>query len=117
MTIAETADPIKVGGETVYQVLITNKSQQSVFDVTLHVTFSGELRFEGTSSPLPERPQILPSEIRFPAAREVRAGENPLNFELRFKGLTPGTAKVRAQVSSRGQTRPVVAEQETEVLQ
>jgi hypothetical protein len=117
VTIAETADPIKVGGETVYQVLVANKSKQSVFDVTLSVTYSAELRFEGTSSPLPERPQILPTEIRFPPAREIRAGENPLSFEIRFKGLRPGAGTVIAQVISRGQARPVTAEQETEVLE
>ncbi|HTM54504.1 MAG TPA: hypothetical protein VL175_10775 [Pirellulales bacterium] len=117
VTIAETADPIKVGGETVYQVLVANKSKQSVFDVTLSVTYSAELRFEGTTSPLPERPQILPTEIRFPPAREIRAGENPLSFEMRFKGLRPGAGKVKAQVMLRGQPRPVTAEQETEVLE
>jgi hypothetical protein len=117
VTIAETADPIKVGGETVYQVLVANKSKQSVFDVTLTVTYSAELRFEGTSSPLPERPQILPTEIRFPPAREIRAGENPLSFEMRFKGLRPGAGTVKAQVMLRGQARPITAEQETEVLE
>jgi uncharacterized repeat protein (TIGR01451 family) len=117
VTVAETADPVKVGGETTYQILVSNKSSQSVFDVTLTVTYGNELRFEGAASPLPERPKILPGEIRFPAAREIRSGENPLNFELRFKGAAPGTATVRIEVGSRGQTRPVTSEQTTEVLQ
>jgi Domain of unknown function DUF11 len=117
LSVVDTADPIKVGGETVYQILLTNKSDQSVFDVSLNVKFTKELRFEGATSPLPERPQILPSEIRFPAAREIRAGENPLSFELRFKGLAPGTGTVRAQITSRGQAQPTVAEHETQVIE
>ena len=117
LTVAETADPVRVGGDTTYQVLVANKGTQSVFDVTLTITYGNELRFEGAASPLPERPKILPGEIRFPAAREIRGGENPLNFELRFKGATPGTAKLRIEVSSRGQSRPVVSEQTTEVLE
>jgi uncharacterized repeat protein (TIGR01451 family) len=117
LSVVDTADPIKVGGETVYQILLTNKSQQSVFDVSLSVKFTKELRFEGATSPLPERPQILPAEIRFPAAREIRAGENPLSFELRFKGLAPGEGKVRAQITTRGQAQPTVAEHETQVIE
>ncbi len=117
VTVAETADPVKVGGETTYQILVSNKGAQSVFDVTMTVTYGNELRFEGAASPLPERPKILPGEIRFPAAREIRSGENPLNFELRFKGAAPGTATVRIEVGSRGQTRPVTSEQTTEVLE
>ena len=97
--------------------LVSNKSAQSVYDVTLTVTYGNELRFEGAASPLPERPKILPGEIRFPAAREIRSGENPLNFELRFKGAAPGTATLRIEVGSRGQARPVTSEQTTEVLE
>jgi hypothetical protein len=117
VTVAETADPIKVGGDTTYQILVSNKSAQSVFDVTLTITYGNELRFEGAASPLPERPKILPNEIRFPAAREIRSGESPLSFELRFKGAVPGTAKLRIEVGSRGQTRPATSEQTTEVLE
>jgi hypothetical protein len=117
VTVAETADPVKVGSDTTYQILLANKDAQSVFDVTLTITYGDQLRFEGAASPLPERPKILPGEIRFPAAREIRSGENPLSFELRFKGVAPGTAKLRIEVGSRGQTRPVTSEQTTEVLE
>jgi uncharacterized repeat protein (TIGR01451 family) len=117
VTVAETADPVKVGSDTTYQILVTNKGPQSVFDVTLTITYGNELRFEGAASPLPERPKLVPGEIRFPAAREIRSGENPLNFELRFKGVSPGTAKLRIEVGSRGQTRQVISEQTTEVLE
>src|SRR4029079_16391025 len=117
VTVAETADPVKVGSDTTYQILVTNKGPQSVFDVTLTITYGNELRFEGAASPLPERPKLVPGEIRFPAAREIHSGENPLNLELRFKGVSPGTAKLRIEVGSRGQTRQVISEQTTEVLE
>ena len=57
------------------------------------------------------------SEVRFPPIRELRSGENPLSFELRFKGLATGTARVHVEVTSRGQAKPITAEQTTEVLQ
>lgn len=116
VTVAETADPIKVGTETTFQILVSNKSQQSAFDVTVTATFGNELRFEGATTPLPERPRIMPGEVRFPAVRELRAGENPLNFELRFKGQAPGAGRLHVEVTSRGQAKPITAEQTTEVL-
>jgi hypothetical protein len=65
---------------------------------------------------LPERPKILPGEVRFPPVREFRAGENPLSYELNFKGLAAGTGRIHVEVTSRGQAAPVVANETTEVL-
>jgi len=113
--VAETSDPVKVGEKTTYQVLISNPGQQSVFDVVLHVTFSGELQFEGSEGP-PVQGAVTAGTIRYNPIREIRAGENPLNFEFHMKALKAGNARFHVDVTSRGQPTPLTEEQTTEIL-
>ena len=114
VTVADTADPIKVKEETSYQILITNKGTVSAFDVELTVNYSGELAIETFNGPV--RATVTPGTLRVVPVREFRAGEAPLSFELRAVGAKSGAARVQVSVSSRGQAQPVVAEQTTEVL-
>lgn len=114
VTVADTADPIKVKEETSYQILIANKGTVSAFDVELTVTYSGELAIETFNGPV--RATVTPGTLRFVPVREFRAGEAPLSFELRAVGAKSGAARVHVSVTSRGQAQPVIAEQTTEVL-
>ena len=112
VSVAETADPVKVGGETTYQVLVENKSEQSQFDMALSATFGDELKLEGLSSPVEGR--VRPTGVQFPALRELRAGETA-TFEFRMKAVRAATARFKVDVTSRGQ-KSVSAEQTTEIL-
>ncbi|MBI3837104.1 MAG: DUF11 domain-containing protein [Planctomycetia bacterium] len=114
VSVAETADPIKVGGETTYQILIGNIGSQPEFDVVVAVTLSDQLRFEGSNGP--ERGTVGPKGVRFGAIKELRAGESPLSYEIRATGVRPGTARFHVEVTSRGQPKPVSADQTTQVL-
>ncbi|HEV3137435.1 MAG TPA: hypothetical protein VGZ26_06015, partial [Pirellulales bacterium] len=111
VSVAETADPIKVGGETTYQILIGNNGSQPEFDVVVTVTLSDELRFEGSNGP--ERGTVGPKGVRFGTIKELRAGEAPLSYEIRAKGVGAGTARVHVEVTSRGQPKAVSADQTT----
>lgn len=113
ISVADTTDPLKVGNDTTYQILVTNKTSQSLFDVTVTASYSAALRFEGLTSDL--HGSILANGVRFDPRRELRAGES-LSFELRMKGMHPGTAQFHAEVTSRGQAKPVAADQSTEIL-
>jgi hypothetical protein len=115
VTVADTADPIKVDGQTTYQILVSNKGMQSAFDVAVTLTYTDEVKVENIVGPVEGR--VLPGTVRFAPIRELRSGENPLSFELRAKGARTGTARLRAEVTSRGQTTPVTADQATEVLE
>jgi hypothetical protein len=113
VSIAETADPIKIDGQTTYQIVVANKSDQSAFDVEVTVKFSDQLRLEGIFGPV--QGTVAAGTVRFTPLREVRSGENP-SFELRFQGAQAGTARVQVSVTIRGQAKPAAAEQTTEVL-
>jgi uncharacterized repeat protein (TIGR01451 family) len=114
VSVSDTADPIKVGGETTYQVLVTNTGEESVFDVAVTVTFGDELRLMGMGSPVRGTP--LAGSVRFEPVREIRAGEAALSYELRMQGTRAGRTRMHVNVTRRGQAKPMSAEQVTEIL-
>jgi hypothetical protein len=109
----ETADPIRINGQTSYQVLLTNRGDASAFDVEVSVQFDEALQLLNFSGPTTGASSR--GGVRFPAIRELRAGETQ-TFDLRFKGAQAGTGKVHVEVTSRGQSVPLTADQMTEVL-
>lgn len=113
LTVADTADPIKIDGKTTYQIVLENKSEASAREVEVSVKFSDQLRLDGINGPV--RGALTAGAVRFPPIREVRVGET-LSFQLQFVGAGPGTARVQVEVKSQGQAAPVSAEQTTEVL-
>ncbi len=114
VTAVETADPIRLNGQTTYQVILTNKGESSAFDVKLDVKFGDELQLLQHSGGSVQG-STVEGGVRFPAIRELRAGETQ-TFELRFKGVQAGTGKVHVEVTSRGMNMPITADQTTEVL-
>jgi hypothetical protein len=113
VSVADTADPIKLDGQTTCQIVVSNKTDRSAFDVEVTVQFSDQLRLDGIFGPV--QGSVSAGTVRFTPVREVRAGESP-SFELRFKGAQAGTGRVQVSVTSRGQAKPMTAEQTTEVL-
>ena len=114
VTVADTADPIKVGGEVTYQILLSNEGTQSAFDVGINISYGEELQLEGMNGPV--NASVLASGVRFEPIRELRAGENALSYELKFKGARPGTARVHVDTTAHGAAKPTTAEQTTQVL-
>jgi uncharacterized repeat protein (TIGR01451 family) len=114
VSVADTADPIKVGGLTTYQVMVENKGDKSQLNVAVTVTLGEELKLDGVSGPV--QGSVTSGAIRFAPIRELRAGEAPLLYELRAKGLRAGTGRVRVEVTTQGQTTGVTAEHTTQIL-
>jgi uncharacterized repeat protein (TIGR01451 family) len=109
----ETSDPIRINGQTSYQILLTNTGDGPAFDVEVAIQFDEALQLLQHGGPT--RGSAMAGAVRYPAIRELRAGETQ-TFDLRFKGVQAGTGKVRVEVTSRGQAQPITAEQTTEVL-
>ncbi len=114
VSVADTADPIKIGGLTTYQVLVENKGDKSQFNVAVSVTLSEGLKLDGVTGPV--QGSVTSGAIKFAPIRELRAGEPPLVYELRAKAIRAGTAQARVEVTSQGQTTPATAEQTTQIL-
>jgi uncharacterized repeat protein (TIGR01451 family) len=116
VSVAETTDPVRVGGTTTYQVVLENKDSQSYFDVVVSASLGDQLSLVSIGGPVEKEGPIMQNSVRFRAIRELRAGEAPLSFELRTSAIRAGSARVRVEVTSRGQQRPIVAEQSTQVI-
>ena len=116
VSVAETSDPIRVGGKTVYQITLENRDSASYFDVAVSVTVSDELRLGSIAAPVGTQGAIVPNAVKFQPIRELRAGEAPLSFEINASGAAAGMGKFKVEVTARDAAKPVVAEQTTQVL-
>ncbi len=116
VTVAETTDPVRVGGTTTYQILVENKDTQSSFDVVVSAKLSPELKLETIAGPVGTDGQVQPNSVRFTPVRELRAGEAPLSFELHVTGLKAGAGSVQVQVVTRDRPQAVTATQATQVV-
>jgi len=113
VSVVETADPIRIGGQTGYQIIVTNGGDASAFDVVVTATFDEGLQLLQHGGPTIA--SASKTGVRYPALRELRAGETQ-TFDLRFKGVATGNARVQAEITARGLAQPIRAEQTTEVL-
>ncbi|MEX2111879.1 MAG: hypothetical protein WD845_01760 [Pirellulales bacterium] len=116
VSVAETTDPVRVGGTTTYQVLVDNKDSQSAFEVVVSAKLSPELKLETIAGPVGTDGQVLPNSVRFTPVRELRAGEAPLSFELHVTGVKAGAGTVDVEVTTRERPQPVTATQQTQVI-
>jgi uncharacterized repeat protein (TIGR01451 family) len=117
VTVAETTDPVRVGGTTTYQILVENKGTQSAYDVVISAKLSPELKLETIAGPVGTDGQVQANSVKFVPVRELRAGEAPLNFELHVTGAKAGPGAVDVEVTTRGGgAQPATATQQTQVV-
>ena len=115
VTIADQADPIRVGGDTIYQIVVTNAGSAPQQQVVLAVKISQELQLDTIPISPVAASATFPRQIRFKPVAEVRPGES-ITFELQIQADSAGTGKVQVDVSAAGLAQPVSAEATTEIL-
>ena len=118
VSIADTSDPIAVGALTSY--LITVKNDRAVADRDVAVTlFLPEglqfVRFDSGGLPLVERRSADGRTIALPPVKELRPGETLRTLRVEVKAAKVGLQKLRVEVTSLRDTKPVVDEEETTV--
>jgi hypothetical protein len=114
VAIADQADPIRVGSDTIYQIVLTNAGGTPQQQVVLSVKFSPELRLTDIpTSPVVGTP--FPRQVRFKPVAEIRPGES-ITFELQIQAESAGTGKVQVEVTGASLAQPVTAEESTQIL-
>jgi hypothetical protein len=113
VSTVETADPIRTGGQTSYQVILSNQGDNPARDVAVKITFDENLQLLQHGGPV--RGSAGRGVVTYPAIRELRVGETQ-TFDLRFKGVAAGTARVQVEVTATDLASPLRDEQTTEVL-
>jgi len=114
--IADTSDPIRVGGTTTYIVTIKNNRENS--DHTVSVTFTaaeGMQIDQVTDSPVEMRSHTRDGRtIEMIPVAEIRAGET-LTFRVVVRALRSGSFTFETRVDSRRLDEPLVITEDTTV--
>jgi uncharacterized repeat protein (TIGR01451 family) len=114
LTIADSDDPMRVDGQTTYQVTVSNAGSGPAKQVLLNVTLSPEMRLVEVRNP-PVKGTPFPRRIQFLPISEVRPDEK-ISFEVVVTAERAGTGKLRIEAVSQQQRQPVVAEETTQIL-
>lgn len=116
ISVAETVEPLKVDAETIYSIVVANKSSTSDYQLVVTVTLPPELTLRGAANPPPGKPTFPAGGVQFAPIAEIRAGES-LTFEVRAAGKSPGTARLQVEAKSQRQTLGVTQQETTQVIE
>lgn len=116
-SIFESRDPLSIGRTGNYEVRLVNEGTTADTNVEVTVTLPPVLTFVQTGSAGPNNaaPRVAGNQVRFSPIAEMRAGET-LSFRVAARGVQAGPARITAEITSSGLARPIVVEEETQVI-
>lgn len=112
LDVTDADDPVEVGGETVYQMRITNRGSLPARRVQIAATLPIEMRALASNGPT--RGTIEGTKVLFLPIEVLGPGQSE-QFEVRVQCLRPGQARFRAYFRSDENTNPVLEEEATRV--
>jgi len=111
--VSDTVDPLEVGGETIYEVRVTNQGTKAAGNVRLSVLLPPQLQplaAEGPSSHVLEANRIVfDSLAQLPPKAETI-------YRVRVKAVHTGDLRTRFQLTTDDMQLPVVKEESTRVF-
>jgi uncharacterized repeat protein (TIGR01451 family) len=110
--VADTADPIEVGGETSYEVRVVNQGSKAAANVRLAVIVPPELKAVAADGP--SRHAIDSDRVVFDSFA-LLAPKAETVYHIRAKSLRPGDLRVRFQLLTDDMKLPVMKEESTRV--
>jgi uncharacterized repeat protein (TIGR01451 family) len=110
--VADTVDPVEIGGETTYEVRVVNQGSKASSNVQLIVDLPAELKATGAEGPT--RYTINESRVTFDGMAQLPA-KAEASYRIRVKALRPGDLRARFQLSSNDMQKPVTKEESTRV--
>jgi uncharacterized repeat protein (TIGR01451 family) len=114
ISIGEQTDPVRIGTETAYQVVISNKTDTSDKQVTVAVRIPDTMSMRGVEGPI--RAKILERSAQFEPIAELRAGES-ITFQVRVRADKPGSGRFEVEATSQQQRTPVRVDEATQTVQ
>jgi uncharacterized repeat protein (TIGR01451 family) len=110
--VADTVDPIEVGGQTTYEVRVMNQGSKAATGVRLEVLLPPELQpvaAEGDT-----RHMVETNRVVFDGLAQL-SPKADTTYRVRVKAVKPGDLRVRFQLSSDDMQTPVMKEESTRV--
>ena len=114
LAVADQVDPVRVGNETIYQIVLSNKSSESDQDVVVSASVPEQMTLMGIVGPL--NGKLTAQSVKFFPVKEMRAGEN-LTYEVRVRAERPGSARFEVEATSARQPTATREQETTEILE
>ena len=110
--LADVDDPVEVGGETAYEIRVTNAGTKMETNLELSCTLPDGVEFKGAKSIAGVRHRIEGREIIFDPLPRL-APRADVIYRVHVRGLQAGDFRLRARVRADGMPEPVLREEST----
>ncbi|MFO0927567.1 MAG: CARDB domain-containing protein [Gemmataceae bacterium] len=110
--MVDTEDPIEVGGDTAYEVRISNTGSKTENDIKLIAQVPDKMQFKVAQGPVRYREEG--KTIVFEPIGNL-APRADVTFRIQVKALEPGTERFKIQVTSLNLTEPVIKMEATRI--
>jgi uncharacterized repeat protein (TIGR01451 family) len=110
--VADTVDPLEIGGQTTYEVHVVNQGSKAASNVRMIVDLPTELKPVAAEGPT--RYAVDGNRITFDAVAQLPP-KGETSYRIRVKAMKPGDLRARFQLSSDDMQRPVTKEESTRV--
>ena len=110
--VADTADPIEVGGETTYEIHVANQGSKAATNVRVALTLPPEMKLVAAEGPT--RNAADGNRVIFDGLARL-APKADTTYRVRAQGLRPGDLRTCIQLMSDEMQSPVTKEESTRV--
>jgi uncharacterized repeat protein (TIGR01451 family) len=110
--LSDINDPIELGGETAYEVRVTNQGSKAATNIRLVAIVPSEMKPMGAEGPV--RYKIDGQRIVFEPLKQL-APKADTSFTIKVKALEAGDLRLQAQISTDEIRDPITKEESTRV--
>jgi uncharacterized repeat protein (TIGR01451 family) len=114
LEVVDTEDPIEVGGDTAYEIRITNTGSKSETDIKLVCTIPDKMLFKSAQGPCHFHEQGR--EIVFEPLPKLAPRADAI-FRINVKAVSPGDVRFKAQITSTNLIEPVLEMESTRIYE
>jgi uncharacterized repeat protein (TIGR01451 family) len=112
LEMVDTVDPVEVGGDTAYEVRVTNTGSKAETDIRLVAVVPNKMEVKNVVGPA--RYRVEGKTIHFEPLDSLAPKANA-TFRVHVRALEPGTVRFRIQLTSTNLTEPVTQEEATRI--
>jgi uncharacterized repeat protein (TIGR01451 family) len=110
--VADSVDPIELGGETIYEVRVVNQGSKAADNVRLSVDLPPEVKFLTAEGPA--RYRLEGNRVSFDGLASLSPKADSA-YRIRVKAIKAGDARARFQLLTDDMQTPVMKEESTRV--
>lgn len=110
--VVDLADPIEVGGETVYEIRVVNQGSKTATNVQVVAILPNEMKAVAADGPT--RYELAAGQVRFQGLARL-APKADTSYRIRVQGLAPGDTRLRVQLTTDENRTPITKEESTRI--